>query len=194
MLRRSLIPAEGYRDFDPAEDYDLLVRMAKLTQCELLRMPLVTYRYHQLGVSIYQNSKQELQCRRINAYQLEELGLEFDSDMVVLHRNIGLHCSLTHDELRRASSWLLGIVAANSRTLVFDEQPLRKVISDFWLIACIKSQAGLMDSCSCYFGSTLSRGFWFAHMCRLGRITWDRASWGFRTRFSRIFGSPARSP
>lgn len=159
MLRKSDIPVGGYRDFDPAEDYDLWTRLTAHKAAYLIRKPLVRYRIHDKNVTNIENTKQEMQCRRVLKYQLEKLGLRLDDEELKFHRKLGLAKEQFElSSLRRAEKWMVNIIAANEVTKIFNASALMEVVEDLWFSICIKSSGNRNQACLIYSRSPLSQG------------------------------------
>ena len=159
MLRKFDIPVGGYRDFDPAEDYDLWTRLTAHRAAYLIRKPLVRYRVHGNNVSNMENTKQEMQCERVLRYQLEKLGLRPEAEELKFHRKIGLlNTQFKLSSLRRAETWMMNIIAANEVTNIFDTKALMEVVADIWFSICIKSSGNSNQACLIYSRSPLSKG------------------------------------
>ena len=128
MIRRNLLGSFPYRlDFPPAEDYDLWVRLAYVTQLANISRPLVRYRYHQSGTSRKKAALAESATVKIITGQLKKLGLTPDSDEMQIHRRLGKGqgCDdlVTFDA---AEKWLKRLLLANQQSRVYDEDVLSR--------------------------------------------------------------------
>lgn len=79
MYRTELVRAlGGYRDFAPAEDFELFVRIAQEAKIHNIQEPLVQYRKHHDNISLKQHKKAVEAVSRIKLIQLELLGINPD--------------------------------------------------------------------------------------------------------------------
>lgn len=159
MLRKSVIPEPAYRDFAPAEDYDLWVRLAKEHKLGILQYPLVRYRIHELNISQRQASIQEEAVREIISAQLHALGIKPSNEEMELHRLLVAEKSeMSHERLRAVEEWLKKIKAANNTQQIYDSTALFYVVGARWKTACkhlCEEHPGAFFKC---LASELSKG------------------------------------
>lgn len=87
MLRIAVIKElGGYRDYAPAEDYDLYVRIALKYQMAILPDDLVKYRIHEANASKTKFGTVRLQEKRILGMIHERLGISSEQLLEVHHR------------------------------------------------------------------------------------------------------------
>ncbi|MBX0331704.1 glycosyltransferase [Pontibacter sp. HSC-14F20] len=144
MLRRSAIPAEGYRnDFPPSEDYDFWVRIASTHKVANLAERLVDYREHPGGISKTKAAILYNCVKQIAHYQLEKFGIEPTTEELELHVKIGLlevpHTSVA---IESAAAWLLKLKQTNNRTGYFPKACFDKIVALKWYETCRQSGQG----------------------------------------------------
>jgi glycosyltransferase involved in cell wall biosynthesis len=166
MTRR--ICWEPYRsEFEPAEDYDLWVRLALNHRFFLLREPLVTYRDHPSDVSNRLPEKMEAAVKKIHRFQLERLGVAPNGE--IHYRLSAWPAGSTPADLRDAEGWLQELEAKNS---VYEPESLRRAIERVWFSICLDSwslgpRAFQIYQRSCLRRMSPSRLWQF--VCRFGR-------------------------
>lgn len=132
--------------YDPGvkfEDYDLLVRLAGLTQISNVREPVMKIRVNPRSFTYGLNGQdylgQNLGCQE---KLLRRLGVDFTTEELALHgevvkyishiRHESIYSDLpkvlpTRDEVR---AWFAKIIVANARTRVFDRLVLTRMLGD----------------------------------------------------------------
>lgn len=87
MLRTAVVTSlGGYRDYAPAEDYDLYVRIAKRFPVAVLPDDLVKYRIHQSNISREKFAVARGQEKRILAEMQKSLGIDSEQFLDIHHR------------------------------------------------------------------------------------------------------------
>jgi glycosyltransferase involved in cell wall biosynthesis len=138
MIRKDILPEVPYRrEFPPAEDYDLWVRLLQRTRLANIPKPLVQYRFHPDGTSRKQAMLAETNTRKIIVVQLNRLGIDPGEDQVTTHRLIGSGKGTTDVEtLGRAAGWMDRLFTANTTVGVYNQEALRATLGEKWAIFC----------------------------------------------------------
>jgi glycosyltransferase involved in cell wall biosynthesis len=174
LLRRSCW--QPYRcEFEPAEDYDLWVRLVPGSRFLILSDALVSYRQHESSVSRIFRERMQNAVTAIYRFQLERLGVT---------PRLDIHSQLTawlpdadKNKLEEAEGWLLELTAANR---LYDTASFKRTIERFWFSVCLDSW------------SLGPRAFQVYCRSRLARLTPSRL-WQFMRRFGRRALFPERT-
>jgi len=112
LLRRSTLGELRFRkEFEPAEDYDLWVRVAEKNDPAVMPEVLVRYRVHSQSASAVKGAAMVRAVRAIHAAQLGELGLTDAGDM---HAAAIANAPIASLELLDSiAQWLLTLQQAN---------------------------------------------------------------------------------
>lgn len=164
MIRKSALPAEGYR-LPLAEDYDLWIRMAKNWQLWNLPEILVGYRSHDEGISKRRKEDLRRELRQIYCEQLANLGIKPSDQELAMHR---INFIYQGEDLKsfaaQKAAWLERLTAANKKTGFYPAEAFEKVVAARWLaFASANGKAGFWIW-QRFWGSPLSkhvkRGDW----------------------------------
>jgi glycosyltransferase involved in cell wall biosynthesis len=171
LLRRSMIPKEGYQA-STAEDYELWTRLGRSGLSWSLPHVLVKYRVHAGGDTYRQavlTNRMQEQIRKIYISQLQKMGLEPTEEELDIHSAISSKATNSLNSLKLSAVWLLKIIEGNRKTHMYDESALRKVIVERWLMSCFAaSKLGFFRVVRAYFSFNISKIFLaFASFCCL---------------------------
>lgn len=143
MFRREWFNRAGFRfdvDYYPTEDYELWDRV--LEQYEGANMPdvLLDYRIHPQALTQSDWSVMDAQAGRINIRQLKRLGLQPKQGSEHFHRRVAMR-QVGHDlgQLSRAEKWLMEILHANDRQLIYDRVALDCIVRTLWFEVCMNT-------------------------------------------------------
>jgi hypothetical protein len=143
MFRREWFVRSGFRfdvDYYPTEDYELWDRV--LEQYEGANMPdvLLDYRIHPQALTQADWSIMDAQAVRVNIRQLKRLGLRPKQDEALFHRRVAMR-QIDHDleQLSRAEKWLMEILHANDKQLIYDRVALDRVVRTLWFEVCMNT-------------------------------------------------------
>jgi hypothetical protein len=141
MLRRRLL-IERDLSFNPrfpmAEDYDLWERLA--WHCGVTNLPnvLTCYREHDRQISRARAEEMNELVWRIQARQLETLGLVPTAEERQLHTMIGVEWRSrgTVEFAEGAAAWLEKLASANDRAQCFPKAAFLAVLGERWFFVC----------------------------------------------------------
>jgi glycosyltransferase involved in cell wall biosynthesis len=143
MFRREWFIRSGFRfdvDYYPTEDYELWDRV--LEQYEGANMPdvLLDYRIHPQALTQTDWSMMDAQAGRVNIRQLKRLGLQPKQDSEHFHRRVAMR-QVGHDleQLSRAEKWLMEILHANDRQLIYNRAALDHIVRTLWFEVCMNT-------------------------------------------------------
>ncbi|GMT49866.1 MAG: glycosyl transferase [bacterium] len=168
MIRKTALPDQRYqKDYAPAEDYDLWVRIASKHKVGNIPKVLVQYRAHQNSTGSQQKDTQIQNARKIYLYQLENLGLIPDEDELNLHCIIGklYHNNMPRHILNKTEAWLMKLWQANKKTRSYDEVIFEKVLGEVW-----QSSFDLMPITDLLF----NKPFWTSPLNDLAKLPFSR--------------------
>ncbi|PWT81517.1 MAG: hypothetical protein C5B58_09715 [Acidobacteria bacterium] len=133
LLRRSCW--QPFRsEFEPAEDYDLWVRLARNASFSILNESLVTYRVHEAGISNRLPARMNEAVRAIHRWQLEQLGIEPREE---IHGRVSAWpADATESELMAAEDWLRQLLTVSR---FYESNSLQSVLERIWLNICLDS-------------------------------------------------------
>ncbi len=139
----------------PAEDYDLWARLGSSAGIAIQSRPLTRYRTNSTGVSTRQPEKMREAVATIHAEQLDRLGFR---EVAPIHSQLAIwSIHSTESQLAQAEAWLLALVAANDRRLVYPPAVFRRVAAARWFRICLDSWLLGWSVWQTYHRSALSR-------------------------------------
>jgi hypothetical protein len=172
MIRRDLVGEAPYRlDIPVAEDYDLWVRLTKVTQLANIPQPLINYRCHQKGVSRKRAAASESCTINIILAQLEDLGVYPTPEEMHVHRHLGrgqgADAGVT---FLMAENWLGRLLMAHEKSRMYDADAFRKVMHERWFAFCQMSSDQGWKALRAYRTSVLRKidDLPFTHLCGFG--------------------------
>lgn len=136
MLRRHVALRFPYRDeFPLAEDIDCLTRISLAYPVANLPEILTCYRRHDGGITVRRRDLLLQMKRRVVAYQLEGLGLEFGEDDLRRHLLLKNPRGPEVDAafVDWAEDWLLRLREANLRRPLYPEPHFGRALGERWL-------------------------------------------------------------
>ncbi|MES1940348.1 family 2 glycosyl transferase [Salinisphaera sp. T5B8] len=149
MARRAVLAAYPYDPAFPiAEDYDVWARMLGHHRFAIMPAPLTCYREHAAQASTAQAKASLYYRQRVQARQLESLGIAFnDQDLryhSLLYTGRALFRAETghdmdRDYVRWAGQWLERLVAANAKQRRYPRPALSRLTARLWWFACRKA-------------------------------------------------------
>lgn len=134
--------------FPIAEDYEVWARMLVPHKFAIMPAELTDYREHAEQVSMAQASDSLYFRQRVQARQLEALGVTFSEQDLCYHSLLytGRHLfrrATGHDMnlayVRWARRWLNGLLAANAERGIYDQNALRPLCARLWWFVCRKA-------------------------------------------------------
>lgn len=150
MLRRSSLPEELYRDFQPAEDFDLWVRIVTRALVWNLPRVLLQYRLHGSNITGRMSSLMEKSTLAIVAWQLEHLGITPTDRELDLHIELGKGFPVcSRETCAEAEEWCMKLLAANAETRRYPRDLFASFLAGLW--------APFLTACSAGSFSVLTR-------------------------------------
>lgn len=121
-------------NYDWAEDFELWNRASKKVKFRNLPESLLNYRINEDSMTGSSSDKVQSSIKKIYTRDLKELGISPVEELLDLHMRIG-NRMLPKDTktLGMVEKHLLSIIDANNRLDVFNNSPLRNVVTNFWL-------------------------------------------------------------
>lgn len=168
MLRKEVLMRHGIcynTDLLPSEDYDLWVRLSRVTKLCNLPIPLLKYRVHPEQISTLKQNRRLEVLRMVQKKQLEFLGI-YPSEM-----QASLHYELTRenystfeqqeglDGLQNLENWLKLLHDTNSQKAIFDPELFQTKTAQLWYRACAASTHKGLKVPRLFFGSVLSASY-----------------------------------
>ena len=134
--------------FPIAEDYDVWARMIADHRFAIMPEALTTYRHHAEQVSTARAADSLYYRQRVQARQLEALGIDFNPDDLRYHsllytgrrlfrEAVGHDMNLAY--VRWARGWLARLVAANARQDIYPQAALHDLAARLWWFVCRKA-------------------------------------------------------
>jgi glycosyltransferase involved in cell wall biosynthesis len=140
LFRREVLETSPHDEhFVTANDYELMVRLARREKLWNLPDILLGYRSHEANLSKTAAGRALEEERQIVGAQLAALGLDFTP--LDLERHLALSqksAAVDADFLDWADAWLRRLCEANDATGHNDRAALRRVASQRWLVACAR--------------------------------------------------------
>lgn len=126
--------------FSRSEDYDLWTRAGQHFALANIDQILVKVRRHKQSVTRSNWDEMTKQTEIIQERLLQEVGLKLTSPEVAFHHRVGRGYRLEKPEhVSHAEKWLLGLLSANQKSLVYDDTSLKQVIGKVWFRVCANS-------------------------------------------------------
>lgn len=161
MIRKSALPKEYYRNFAPAEDFDLWVRIAQKWKTWNLPEILTKYRKHQDGISARQKEIQNQSISKIISWQLFNLEIiPTPEDLEIHQTNYFYSGKNVTDFINKREKWLEKIKKANEKINFYPEPFFSRTISKLWLKSC---------SSNTNLGLWIFKRFWQSPLKKISR-------------------------
>lgn len=155
----------------PTEDFELWSRLLDRCAGANLPEPLLEYRVREDSMTGADWENMDRQAARILQTQLYKLGIEADAEEAAFHRAVAMRRPLiSSTELRKAESWLLQIIEANSAARYADPYALQAVIADIWFELCMHMKRSSAETLRTHWASSL-RGTGAASIRRQAVLT-----------------------
>jgi glycosyltransferase involved in cell wall biosynthesis len=133
FMRKSALPDRLYK-YEPAEDYDLWVRLSRNFPVGNLQKFLIRYRLHSNSLSQKSIELINKNIQDIISYQLNELGIEPTEKELELHRQLGTyHYNFTNQNgnyIQAVENWLNKLKDANQKSGRYDSSHFHEVLTD----------------------------------------------------------------
>jgi glycosyltransferase involved in cell wall biosynthesis len=148
IIRSSILKQYNlvYQDVAPLEDYDLWVRLAKVTQFANLPEILLQYRIHpsqitqSLQIDLTNSNK-----KKIYESQITQLGLSPNADELTLHHQIcGWNFVNDKQWVNKAEIWLRKLATTNQGKNIYPEPEFKQAIGNLWWQLCSLARPGLV--------------------------------------------------
>ncbi|RRN77381.1 glycosyltransferase [Pseudoxanthomonas sp. SGD-10] len=132
MIRKSVIEeVGGYRDYAPAEDFDLSLRIAQKYEVANIDAVLVKYRIHQHNISGTQTDRMVNAEHEILAQMHEYLGLSKDYEQIAIHHAVYVE-NYSKYPLPKYQHFLEYLKNIANKKNTFDTHILNKLVYDKW--------------------------------------------------------------
>ena len=157
MFRRHVFEALRYRiDYRMAEDYEFMVRAARLGRLCNLPELLLHYRIHPGSLTSTKPQLMDECRRRIATDQLRLMGLEPTPQELALH----LHAAIpgtpaSRQQLAAVFDWLRRLSQVNRAVQVYPQQALDDVLASSWFEVCTLASGLGPQVLAGYFGKRL---------------------------------------
>lgn len=167
MFRRQLFfdhELEYDVHYYPTEDYELWSRALLLFQGGNLPEFLLRYRVHGASLTVSDWSSMDEQATRIAQPLLRMVGVGHDIEQARYHRQVAMvRIPRSAMALAQARSWLIQVMLANKKSMVFDQHALEEVLTDLWFRLCMHcSPVGLSTwrafACPLTSGASVKKG------------------------------------
>ncbi len=118
------------------EDYDLWVRISKISCLANIPEVLLRYRLHEKQISQEYSVEQKSNLKVILIKQLKTLTLDFKKKELQLHISI-----LSNEKVNRfkAKNWIKKLKLTNSKTKIYAQKPFDKILKNLWFNITLKS-------------------------------------------------------
>lgn len=160
MMRRMILAQQGfhYENFRHAEDYELWLRLSRVTQLHNLQVVLLDYRVSGSSLTHVNRGPLAETVRAIMRLQLEALGLVVTDELLELQVALWRGDEQRTAALAVTAAHLEGLLEANRRAKLYDEQTLAAVTAAQWALTCARMPGGLLTAMAafCAGGKTLA--------------------------------------
>ena len=133
---------KGYRDFAPAEDYELFTRIADKYVVDNIDSILVKYRDHDYNTSVVQASIGSLKVHEIKKNQLRQLHIEADQKLIEVFYSV-LISNFERFDFSDYLSLFSKLKSANQKLKAYPEEAFERKLFEYWyFILMIKKAKG----------------------------------------------------
>jgi glycosyltransferase involved in cell wall biosynthesis len=140
MFRKEAMPniQELYREMNPADDYDLWLRLDKKWKMWNLPEVLAKYRVHGNNMTFYDSDRGREKVRQMVTEALAaKLGITPTEEEYQIHRtNFGFEAENPKSYFDKRESWLLKLKKQNDKIQYYNSTIFSKVLADRWLSNC----------------------------------------------------------
>lgn len=161
MFRKSALPEmPPYRDMNPADDYDLWLRLDKKWKMWNLPQLLQKYRVHGSQMTMYDSDRGREKVKEMISQALKEkLDIDITPEEYFVHRtNFGFEADNPITYFDKREEWLLKLQKYNNKTNYYDHKIFAKVLVDRWLSNCSSNTRFGMWTWKRFWQSPLSNG------------------------------------
>jgi len=173
ILRKEIIDLYNIhynQEFAFAEDYELWVKLSRITKFSNIDKILLRYRIHPNSVSTLFTQQQQKFSDAIYRLQLDALKIPLDEKKIALHQSLTAPgFEYNDDYLISINQWLIELIEANKKERIYDDGALVKVISDIWFDCCIKAKKSGVRSWQLFSSSTLSE---YIAISKIQKMEW----------------------
>lgn len=152
MNRETILAVGGYRNFAPAEDYDLSYRISLKYGVANLDHVLVSYRVHDTNISTLQSDGMVAAEKDIISEMHSNLGIPSDQTLIRLHHEIICH-TFKGKEPSGYIKLLELLKASNSKVKIYPERRFNEILFEKWF--AIVRQKSNKNIFSLYFKNEL---------------------------------------
>ena len=148
MIRKEILSRHklSYNEFyEGMEDYELWIRMSRVTKLANIKESLLKYRCHDGQVTKNISKLQHEKMKLIRKRTLKELSLEFkDEDVETLLMYATTEIFKYEDKIYKVFNLFERIIESNLESKIYDEKALRYVISYniYWALLKYKNEYG----------------------------------------------------
>jgi glycosyltransferase involved in cell wall biosynthesis len=162
LFRREWFVRSGFLfdvDYYPTEDYELWDRVLEQYKGANIPDVLLDYRIHHQALTQADWTLMDAQAGRVNARQLRRLGFQPTQDDTLFHRRVAMR-QVGNDlqQLSRAEKWLMEILHANDKQLIYDRVALDCVVRTLWFEVCVNATKLGIVICNRFHSSKLFTG------------------------------------
>jgi glycosyltransferase involved in cell wall biosynthesis len=138
MFRReALPPGDTYRDTNPADDYDLWLRIDTKWSMWNLPQVLVKYRVHDANMSTIDSERKNVMVNKMITEKLAKLDIIPTEEELKIHRtNYGFVGDSQTEFLLKREKWLQMIKKQNGTVKYYETNAFNTVITERWLASC----------------------------------------------------------
>lgn len=139
VIRTELLKHNHYNEaYKHIEDFELWIRLSKISKGANLPLYLLHYRWHGNNISILENSEQERLKEQIVKKELVELGLKASNDDYLTHVSTFQLKQVKLDFIK-IKLWFKRLLEANQVKKYYDQNVLKAFLWSRWIIAVILS-------------------------------------------------------
>ena len=145
MFKREVFnDLNGYRDYAPAEDFDLFSRISENHKIANIDHVLVEYRIHSNNTSFLNSEVLFQQEQRILRNLLNKIGIEANSDLLSIHMEL-FKGSLNAAHLNRYLAFFNELKLANKKSNRYDQSRLEKYLFKKWLEILMSPNVNMLN-------------------------------------------------
>ena len=143
MFRTNILRNTKYRkEFETAEDYDLVSRIAEHSKMATLKETLALFRIHENNASSVRSVSNTAARKNVRIRQLQHIGISPSDEEIQLIfdatniKSVKSKIPVPEEFLRQLKIWMNKLLTANENAKIYDQNSLIAYLWFRWILAC----------------------------------------------------------
>ena len=121
-----------------SEDYEFWIRLSKQFSLANIGEILLLYRCHNQQFTTQFSNNLRQSSNKLRASQLEYLGVNYSTDEVQLHQQIGAwQFQKNRDFIQKTQLWLYKLNLVNQETQIYPQASFSRILGRRWFVVCL---------------------------------------------------------